>query len=98
MVERHDIAHGTDAHAARACARSNRVQTRRRHPALVRTEVMFDAEAVIEAKSVAEFKLAPQLLITLVRVHSRLAPDMRKMRELHYAISSTNGSDRGPSE
>src|SRR5215467_12378933 len=79
MIERHNIAHRTDTDAARAHARRDGVQTRRRHPALVGPEMMLDAETVIEAKLVAQPKLAPQLLIALVRIHSWLSPDMREM-------------------
>jgi hypothetical protein len=47
--------------------------------------MVFDAETVIEANSVAHLKFAPQLLVALVGVHSRLTPEMRKMREFHCA-------------
>jgi hypothetical protein len=47
--------------------------------------MVFDAETVIEANSVAHPKFAPQLLEALVGVHPRLTPDMRKMREFHCA-------------
>ena len=87
MIERHDVAHRTDAHAAGARAGADRVQAWRRHPAFVRAEVMLDAEAVIETEFVAQLKFAPQLLVALVRGHPRLAPDMGKMGELHWAIT-----------
>src|SRR5215467_14641314 len=82
MIERHNIAHRTNAHAACVHPRADGVEARRRHPALVGPKMMFDAETVIEAKLVAHLKFAPQLLIALVRVHPRLSPDMRKMCEL----------------
>jgi hypothetical protein len=53
MVERNNITHRANAHTTRACAGANRVQARRRHPALIGTEVMLDAEAVVEAEFVA---------------------------------------------
>jgi hypothetical protein len=55
--------------------------------------MMFDAEAVIEPEFVTQLKLAPQLLVTLVRIHARLTPDMRKMSELHFAFSSSRRSE-----
>src|SRR5215831_15563966 len=85
MIERHNIAHRTDTHAARAHARPDGVEARRRHPAFVGPEMVFDAETIIEAKLVAHLKFAPQLLIALVRVHPWLTPDMRKMGEFHCA-------------
>src|SRR6185437_1944244 len=87
MVQRHDIAHGADAHMARARPGADRVQARRRHPAFIGTEVMFDAETVVETKLVAERKLAPQFLVALMRGHAGLSPDMGKMSELHEASS-----------
>jgi hypothetical protein len=51
--------------------------------------MMFDAEAVIEPEFVTQLKLAPQLLVTLVRIHAWLTPDMGKMGELHFAFSSS---------
>src|SRR5512140_2706598 len=88
MIERHHVTHGAHAQAARACRGADHIEAGRRDPAFVGTKVMFDAEAVVEAKVVAQLKLAPQLLITLVRAHARFAPDMRKMRELHEAVSA----------
>src|SRR5215469_17429556 len=45
------------------------------------------AESVVESEFVAHLKFAPQLLIALVRVHARLAPDVREMGELHFGSS-----------
>src|SRR6202022_3742808 len=53
MVERDNVTHRANAQTTRACARADRVQTRRRHPALVRTEVMLDTKPVIEAELTA---------------------------------------------
>ena len=53
MIERHDIAHRPDAQPPGARAGADRVQARRRHPAFVGTEMMLDAEGVIEPDLVA---------------------------------------------
>src|ERR1700674_899930 len=53
MVERDNVTHRANAQTTRTCARADRIQTRRRHPALVGAEVMLDAKAVIEAELVA---------------------------------------------
>jgi hypothetical protein len=53
MVERNNVTHGANAQTTCACACADRIQTRRRHPALVGTEVMLDAKAVIEAELIA---------------------------------------------
>src|ERR1700680_5146025 len=53
MVERDNVTHRANAQTTRACARADRIQTRRRHPALVRTEVMLDTKPVIEAELIA---------------------------------------------
>jgi hypothetical protein len=50
--------------------------------------VVFDAESVVEPEFIAHLKFAPQFLITLMRSHARLAPDMREMGELHCGFSS----------
>src|SRR5262249_53484529 len=44
MVERHNVTHRPDAHAAGARAGTYCKEARRRHPALVGTEVMLDAK------------------------------------------------------
>src|SRR5262245_33295368 len=51
--------------------------------------MMFDAEAIVEPEFVTQLKLAPQLFVTLVRIHARLTPDMGKMGELHFVLSSS---------
>ena len=56
MIERHDIAHRADAQALGPRAGADRVQARRRHPALVGTEMMLDAERMIEAELVAQLQ------------------------------------------
>src|SRR4249920_585424 len=53
MVERDNVTHRAKAQTTRACARSDRVQTRRGHPALVRTEVMLDTKPEIKAELIA---------------------------------------------
>jgi hypothetical protein len=45
--------------------------------------MVLHAERVVEPDFVAELKFAPQLFIALVRRHPWLAPDVRKMGELH---------------
>jgi hypothetical protein len=47
------LAERRTAQTTRACARADRIQTRRRHPTLVRTEVMLDTKPVIEAELIA---------------------------------------------
>src|SRR5215469_6477237 len=103
MIERHNVAHRTDAHAARVHRGADGIEARGRHPALVRPEMVFDAEAVVEANVVAHLKFAPQLLIALMRGHPRLTPDMRKMREFHcanpaVAAAKSRGSSLRPLE
>ena len=83
MIERDDHAHRPDAQTLGALGRGNRKQVRRRHPAFFRTEMMLDAEPVIESQRVAELELTPKLLVALMRRHAVLAPDMGEMRELH---------------
>src|ERR1700726_98415 len=53
MVQRDNVTHRAKAQTTRACARSDCVQTRRGHPALIATEVMLDAKPVIEAELIA---------------------------------------------
>src|ERR1700724_1052204 len=53
MVQRDNVTHRANAQTTRTCARADRIQTRRRHPALVRTEVMLDTKPVIEAELIA---------------------------------------------
>ena len=53
MVQRDNVTHRANAQTTRTCARSDRVQTRRRHPALIRAEVMLDTKPVIEAQLIA---------------------------------------------
>ena len=53
MVQRDNVTHRAKAQTTRACARSDRVQTRRGHPALVGAEVMLDAKPVIKAELIA---------------------------------------------
>ena len=55
--------------------------------------MMLDAEAVIEAELVAQRKLAPQLLVALVRRHAGLGPDVRKVREFHSIIPDAIGGE-----
>src|SRR5471032_2855354 len=93
MVERHHVAHRADPHVAGARAGADRVQAGRRYPALVRAEVVLDAKAIVKAERVARFQLTPQLLVALVRGHPRLAPNMRKMGELHGATTSAPGAN-----
>src|ERR1700730_3335256 len=50
MVQRDNVTHRAKAQTTRACARSDCVQTRRGHPALIRAEVMLDAKPVIKAE------------------------------------------------
>ena len=83
MIERHDIAHRPDAQPLGARAGADRIETWRRHPALVGPEMMLDAEGVIETDIVAQSELAPELLVALMRRHAGLGPDMGKMREFH---------------
>jgi len=47
---------------------------------------MLDAETVVEAELVAELKLAPELLVALMRGHVGLAPDMGEVSEFHEVI------------
>src|SRR4029453_1146899 len=89
VVQRHDIAHRANAHSARPGGGTDDVEAGRRDPAFVGGKMMFDAEAVIEPEFVTQLKLAPQLFVTLVRIHARLTPDMGKMGELHFALSSS---------
>src|SRR5271165_290547 len=49
MVERDNVTHRAKAQTARTCARADRIQTRRRNPALIGAEVMLDAKPVIKA-------------------------------------------------
>src|ERR1700730_8261312 len=42
MVERDNVTHRANAQTTRACARADRIQPRRRHPALIGAEVMLD--------------------------------------------------------
>src|SRR5437879_799064 len=53
MVQRDNVTHRAKAQTARTCARSDRVQTRRGHPALIGAEVMLDAKPLIEAEFIA---------------------------------------------
>ena len=86
MVQRHDEAHGADAQALGSRAAGDGVERRRRHPAFVGAEMMLDAEAVVEAEVVAERKLAPELLVALMRGHVGLAPDMGEVGEFHREV------------
>ena len=52
---------------------------------------MLDAERMVEAKFVAERKLAPQLLVTLVRRHAGLGPDMGEVGEFHVIMLLASG-------
>jgi hypothetical protein len=53
MVQRDNVTHRANAQTTRACARSDRVQTRRGHPALIGAEVMLDTKPVIKAEFIA---------------------------------------------
>src|SRR5476649_1573817 len=88
MMQRHDMTHRADADALRARGRRDGVQVRRGHPALVGREVMLDRKSVVETDLIRKHELAPQLLVALVRRHTLLAPNVRKMRELHERRSS----------
>src|SRR5688572_17747429 len=88
IVERHHISHRADAHAFGPRGRRCAVDRRRRHPAFVGIEVMLDAKSEIKPGFIRERQLAPQLFIARGWSHAWLVPDMRKMRELHRAISS----------
>src|SRR5690242_19853359 len=79
MIERHVLAARSDAHPVRARRSVHDIDTWRGNPAFVRTEMVLDAEPVLKIEFVAELKLAPQLLVALVRAHIRLGPDMGKM-------------------
>jgi len=48
--------------------------------------MMLNTKAVIEAKFVAQLKLAPEFLIALMGHHTGLAPDVRKMCEFNCAL------------
>src|SRR5580692_8649581 len=85
MIERHDIAHRPDAQPPGTRAGADRVKARRRHPALVRAEMMLDAERMVEAEVVAQSELAPELFVALMRRHAGLGPDVGEMRKLHGA-------------
>ena len=90
MIERHDVAHRTDAQPLGARPGTDRIKRRRRHPALVGPEMMLDAERIIETKFVAGLKLAPQLLVALMRRHSGLGPDVGEVGKFHGdSVSST---------
>ncbi len=91
MIERHDIAHRPDAQPLGPRAGADRVKARRRHPAFVGPEMMLDAKRIIEAEPVAQFELAPQLLITLMRRHAGLGPDVGEVREFHSVTLLTVG-------
>ena len=86
MMQRHDEAHGADAQPLGPRAAGDGVERGRRHPAFVGPEMMLDAEAVVEAEVVAERKLAPELLVALVRGHVGLAPDMGEVGEFHRGV------------
>src|SRR5262245_11875357 len=75
MIERDDVAHRSDADAPRTRARAHGIETGRGHPALVGAKMMLDAEGMVEAEFVAQFKLIPELFVALMRRHSGLAPD-----------------------
>src|ERR1700722_5432206 len=89
MIERHDVTHRPDAHPFGARAGADGIEARRRHPALVGTEMMLDAERMIEPDLVAQFQLAPELLVALMRRHAGLGPDMGKVREFHEATAGS---------
>ena len=57
--------------------------------------MMLNAETIIEIQFVTKDQLAPQLLVTLMRRHVGLCPDMAEMRKLHsnpqsYVLVSRN--------
>src|SRR5580692_9321993 len=85
MIERDDIAHRPNAQPLSARAGADRIKARRRHPAFVGPEMMLDAERIIEAELVARGQFAPQLLVTLMRRHPGLGPDVGEVREFHGA-------------
>jgi hypothetical protein len=53
----------------------------------MRLEMVLDAKAEVEAEVVAQLELAPELLVSLMRRHVGLAPDMGKMGEFHGGSS-----------
>src|SRR5882757_1295272 len=67
MIEGNDVAHRTDTHATGARAGTHRIEAWRRHPTFIGAEVMLDAKRVVEVKPVAQFELAPELLVALMR-------------------------------
>src|SRR5262245_701267 len=85
MIKRNNIAHGANANTMRTRSGADCIQTWRRHPALVGAEVMLDAEREVEAELIAQFK--PEFFIAQVGCHSRLTPNVRKMRKLHSEAS-----------
>src|SRR5215471_3465838 len=88
MIQRYDVPHRTQSDLAGADGGSDRVQVKRRHPALIRSEMMLDAKAVIKAEFVSHLQLAPQLLVALRRGHASLIPHMGKMRKFHNDMAS----------
>src|SRR6202030_3032407 len=62
---------------------ADRIKARRRHPALVRAEMMLDAERMVEAELIAQSKLAPELLVARVRRHAGFCPDVGEMGKFH---------------
>ena len=54
--------------------------------------MVLDTEAEVEAEVVAVRKLAPELLVALMRSHARFAPDMGEMGE--FRCGSFQAEDR----
>jgi hypothetical protein len=56
--------------------------------------MMLDTKRVVEAEFVAQLQLAPQLLVTLLRRHSGLGPDVGEMGEFHGIERLTGSRDK----
>src|SRR6202008_1605123 len=78
-----DVTHRPDAQPFGARAGADRVKARRRHPAFVGTEMMLDAERMVEAELIAQRELAPELLVARVRRHAGFCPDVGEMGKFH---------------
>ncbi len=58
-MERYDVPHRTQPDLAGAGGGGDSIQVGRRHPALIGSEMMLDAKAVIKAEFVSHLQLAP---------------------------------------